>query len=56
MYRSSRGEGQKKRQLKYKKCLKQVKWVEDWGGGRSIACSKESGSAIEDSASVDDSI
>ena len=31
----------RKRQLNYKKYLKQVKKVEDWGGGGSIACSKD---------------
>ena len=31
----------RKRQLNYKKYLKQVKKVEVWGGGGSIACSED---------------
>ena len=31
----------RKRQLKNQKYPKQVKKVEDWGGGGSIACSKD---------------
>ena len=38
---SRKGEGQKRKATNLQEIPKQVKQVEDWGGGGSIACSKD---------------